>query len=163
MSASDAAVPNSIIDITSIVISDGGSNSYTLALAKGGITWSVEMAPVVEVKHQNLRTSPPTERKTGVGKVKGTIKAAITSLYGSANETLYEVMTRTGTAASWANTCTGDTGRGRMVVTYAVPSGMSQTATFAYVRFGEPTIDYDEDILFLTGEFDDLEAAPTIA
>ena len=163
MAASDAAIPNSIIDITSIVISDAGANSKTLALGKGGITWSVELAPAVEVKHQNLRTSPPTERKTGVGMVKGHLKAAVTSLFGSADETLYEVMTRTGTAAAWANTCTGDTGRGRIVVTYATPSGMSQTATFAYIRFAEPSIAYDEDILYVEADFTDLEAAPTIA
>lgn len=163
MAASDSAVPNSIIDITSIVISDGGANSKTLALVKGGLTWSVEMAPVVEVKNQNRRTSPPTERKTGVGKVKGHLKAAVSSLVGSADESLYEVMTRTGLAAAWANTCTGDTGRGRMVVTYVTPSGMSQTATFAYIRFAEPSIVYDEDILFVEGDFDDLEEAPVAA
>lgn len=163
MAASDASVPNSIIDITSIVISDGGANSKTLALVKGGITWSVEMAPVVEVKNQNLRTSPPTERKTGVGIVKGSLKAAVTSLLGSADESLYDVMTRTGLASGWANTCIGDTKRGRMVVTYATPSGMSQTVTFAYVRFTEPSIDYDEDILFVSADFTDLEEAPTVA
>lgn len=164
MATSDATVPGSQIDITSMVISDGGANSKTIGFVKGGsLTWAVEMAPVVEVKHQALRTSPPTERKTGVGKVTGSFSAAVTSFAGTADETLYEVMTRTGLAAGWGNTCTGDTGRGRMVVTYATPSGMSQTATFAYVRFANPSIAYEDGIMMISAEFDDLEAAPTIA
>lgn len=164
MAASDSAIPFSQIDITSVVLSDGASGSLTLALAKeGALTWAVTNTPVVEVKHQGLRTTPPTERKVGVGMVKGSLTVAVSSFYGSANETPYEVMTRTGTAAAWGNTATGDTGRGRMVVTYTAPAGASQTATFAYIRFAEPSITFEDGIMMLSAEFDDLEATPTIA
>lgn len=165
MSASDSAIPFSTIDIASIVISDGGSNSKTLALAPGStLTWAVETPPYVEVRHQNKHTSgAPTVRKTGDSNVTGKISAYVSTFYGSADESIYEVLNGTGTASGWSSTGTGDKPLKRMVVTYTAPSGASQTMTFAYCAFTNIACDWQDDILMLTADFTDHENSPTPA
>lgn len=164
MAASDSAIPFSQIDLASIVVSDGGANTKTIALAPGStLEWTVETAPFVEVMHQGKHTSPPTIRKTGDGSVTGKLVAYITTFYGSADESIYEVLTGTGTAASWANLATGDKPARRLVATYTAPSGASQTATFSYCVFSNIATGWQDAILVLIADFADHENNPTIA
>lgn len=165
MAASDSSLPVSVIDIASMTLTDGGSNSLTLGLVPGGtFEYTVETPPYVEVMHQMQHVSGgPVLRKTGSGNVTGKLTSYVTSMYGSSNETPYEVFTRTGTAASWGTTGTGDKSATRLAVVNTTPGGASQTTTFAYCVFTNVAISYQDGIMIVTADFTDHENAPTVS
>jgi len=164
MSASDSAVPFSLID-GSLVLSDGSTNSLTVVFIQTEWNWTEETAPYTEARSRNKHHTTPTARKTGDGNVTGSFMALVSSLKGSAATTVYEVLKQSGTASGWVTTGAGDKKMIRAVLTGTNPTGATQTATFNYCIFTNIKIDPSgaDNIWTVSADFTDLENEPTIA
>ncbi|MFA9272132.1 MAG: hypothetical protein ACEQSX_15530 [Baekduiaceae bacterium] len=163
MAASDSTVVFSGID-DSIVLSDGTGTPQTLTMfgVTGNLTFTLPLETVAEMRIRDLHHSTVTVRKTGDGNVTGSIKAHVSSYKGSSTKTLYEVMTGN---ASWLTVGAGDGRLMKMVCTYNATGagGASQTMTFAYVRWSNVNISYDNGLLSLSADFTDFENQPVAA
>lgn len=166
MAASDSSVPFSLID-GAVVIYDGGSNSHTVAFVQTEVNWSVEKPPRTEARSRNKHHTTVTMRKMGDGNVTGSLSALVTSLYGSASVSLYEVLTTTGGASGWATVGAGDFVLLRMVLTgtAAAAGGATQTVTFAACEFSNVKVDPGgaDGLWLVSADFIDHENQPTIA
>jgi len=167
MSASDSVIPFSKIDWT-LVLSDGGSNSITVGLMQTDISWTAEGAKYVEARVRDMHSATPVIRKTGDGNVTGSLMALVATLRSSSSSapSLYEVMTGTGAASSWATTAAGDrkTIRAALSGNASGAGGATQTVTFNYCIFANVKCDPagGEGLMSISAEFTDHENAPTI-
>lgn len=166
MSASDSQIPFSIID-GALVLSDGGANSLTVAFIQTEINWTEERAPVTEARTRNKHASTPVLRKTGDGNCTGSFMALVSSLYGSADETVYEVLTGKGTAAGWTTTAAGDAKTIRATFTGTNPStgGATQSVAFNYCYFANVKIEPGgaDGLTTISADFTDYETTPTVS
>lgn len=167
MSASDSTTSFSKIDC-SCVLSDGGSNSVTVGLVQADPAWTVEGAKYVEARVRDTHAATPVLRKTGDGNVTGSITALVATLRAATSSvpSLYEILTGTGAAASWATTAAGDRKTLRMALTLNASgaSGATQTVTFNYCVFSNVKIDPAgaDGLCSISADFVDHENVPTI-
>lgn len=169
MSSSDSSIVFSQID-EAVTLTDNGSNSLVISVAKGTLTWSRAAKPVTEMMIRNKHTPTlPTLRVTGDTKITGSIELHGCSFKGNAAKTPYEVMTGN---ASWVNTASGDVQTLAMVAAYDASAakvggggttGASQTLTFGFVHFDKVDVSFADGILSIKADFTDYENDPTIA
>ena len=164
MATSDATVAFSQIDQDAVTLTDGASTTTTLAVQKGVVTWVNATPPVSEMmvrnKHGANAGLTTTVRKTGDSTVTGSIKLYVTTLRGTTGVSPYELLTN----GAGTSTGAGDGGMFSMAVPYTGDGGApSQTATFAYTRFSNVSVDYEEGLMVISADFIDYENKPTIA
>lgn len=165
MSASDSAIPFSIIDGT-LTASDGSTSSLVIAFVQTEINWTEERAPVTEARTRNKHASTPVIRKTGDGNISGSFVALVSSFKGSADETAYEVLTGTGTASGWVTTAAGDGKTIRLTFAGVNPStgGASQTVAFNYCYMSNVKVEPGaaDGLTTISADFTDYETSPTV-
>lgn len=167
MSTSDSTVTYSQIDI-SLALLDGGSNSVTVGLVQADISWTIEGAPYTEARVRNQHAATPVVRKTGDGNVTGSLSALVSTFRAATatSPSLYEILTHTGSAASWATTAAGDrkTLKAQMTLNASSAGGASQRVDFNYMIFSNVKVDPAgaEGLCMISADFIDLENAPTI-
>lgn len=169
MSTSDSSLAISQTD-EAVAFAGGNSESLTLSVAKGTVTWTVTPRPVTEMRIRDQHTSTrPTVRVTGDSNVTGSLVIHATSFKGNSAKTPYEVLTG---GASWVNTASGDVQTLGMTITYNASgaqvggggaAGANQTVTFAYVHFTKVDVAFEDGLLVIKADFEDYENAPTIA
>lgn len=169
MATSDSKIVFSQIDETSIVASDyNGVHSHTLDVVKGTLSWKTSKLPSTEMRVRDQHTTTkPTIRKTGSANVTGSLTIHISSFYGAADETPYEVFNN---RAGWTPTAYGDAPTMKLLVTRNASgvngggaTGASQTIAFNFLEVQSCDIKDEDGILALTMEFVDYEDYPTIA
>ena len=142
MAASDSVIPLSIVDGT-LVFSDGGANTQTVAFIQTEWNWTRELAPFVEARTRNKHHSTPVLRKTGDGNITGSFMALVATLYGSAAPSLDEVIMFTNGASAWTTTSAGDRKTLRCALTgnASGAGGATQTYTFNYCAFSNVKVE----------------------
>lgn len=161
MAGSDTTVVFSGID-ESIVWSDyGGVHTLTVPIVKGQLSWTVENPPKAEMMPRGQHHSTPTVRKTGDGKVTGSIKIYCSSFVGNSAKTPYEVLTD---SAGWTTVGAGDGAMIKQVVTYnaTAAGGAQQTAAFNYCTFSNVAVGLEDGLYVISADFEDRENKPTI-
>ena len=166
MAALDNSTTPFKVALTTIVVSDGGSNSLTLCLEQGSsITWSETGRTVAEAQVRGRHQTTPVLLETTDGNVTGSVTLLVSSWKGSSNVHPYEAMTLTGNAAAWATTAIGSGRTLKWLVTTnsTVDEGGSQAATFAYVHSDSIEVGEQEGLYSMTVSFTDFENRPTWA
>lgn len=163
MASSDTTVPFSVID-GALVITDGAAATHTVPLLRADFPFTIEGRKVTEVRVRELHMATPTVRITGDGNVTGTLTALLATAKGSADETLYEIGTYTGSPASWTTTGAGDAKLFRMTLTGTNSTGATQSWAFNYCRFSnvKVTPGGEDGLWTLSLDFVDFENVPTV-
>lgn len=165
MSGSDAAIPLSLVDGT-LVLSDGSTNTHTVAFLETEWSWTNEGQPYAEARTRNKHHSTPTARITGDGNVTGNFKALCLGLKGSAAATTYEVLEQTDTASGWVTTGAGDKKMIRATLTgnASAAGGANQTYAFNYCIFSNVKITPggSNGLWTIEADFVDHENRPTV-
>lgn len=166
MSGSDAAIPLSLVD-GALVLSDGSTNTHTVAFLATEWNWTEEGQPYAEARSRNKHHSTPTARIVGDGNITGNFKALCTGLKGSASATTYEVLTVSGLASSWVTTGAGDRKFIRATLTgnASGAGGANQTYAFNYCAFSnvKVTPGGDNGLWTIEADFTDHENQPTVS
>lgn len=158
MAASDSTIAFSTIDSV-LTLYDGAAHSITVGLIQSEWQWTRTGATFVEVLVRGLHQSPPCFRKTGDGKITGSFKAAVATLYGSAGPSLDEWLHMTDGASAYTSTGTGDRKslKAILVTNASGAGGASQTFTFRYCVFSNIAIDPSGGIWMISADFEDAE------
>ena len=152
MSASDATVSFSQIDQDAVTLADGASNTYTLELQKGLVTWAVPARPATEQRVRNKHMSTPTVRLTGDVDVTGQLKMYVASFRGTTSTSPYELFVNGATTT--ASGTAGDAGLWTMAIPYTGDGGApSQTMTFNATRFTNVAMDFEDGLMVITADF----------
>jgi len=165
----DSSLPLKRIGTTALAISDntGGTPLSVSGIFEGGISFTIAGRGVVEVTTQGRHTSTPTVVETTDGVSTIEIEGAITSFKGSSNVHMYELLTRTGTAAASVTHGDGDAVLLEIVLTFIQATQSSpptQTMTFAYCHCDSLEITAStEDVVRFKASFTNYENVPTAA
>ena len=122
-------------NLTSLVISDGAGTPNTLSvpLVQGTISWSEPGPSESEVRHQGKHLSTPLVNDTDDGDMEITLDIVVPSYKGSSNTHIYEMLTRTGTAAAFTRVGAGNAWTYSMAATFSDGTN-TQVLTFSPCR-----------------------------
>jgi hypothetical protein len=165
----DSSVPLKRIGTTALLIEDGTTptaNSVSV-IFEGTFSATVTGRAVVEATSQGRHKSTPVLVETTSGTVALTLDGHITSLKGNSNTHIYEALTRTGTASSWATTGDGDAYMLKITATFVQSkqtTPATQTLVFAYCHPDSIQIGAGpDDAVTFSASFTDYEDYPTAA
>lgn len=162
----DSSIAFSKVDITSLIIEEGGATQLTLTLTQSTLTWTRTGQGYAEVRENGQHLGTPQARLTDDGTISLSLDLAISSFKGSANVHPYEAFTHTGNASIWTTTGAGDKKMLKLIVTYnsTAGGGGSQTVTFANcIVDSVDAKEVGDGLIGMSVSMTDLENEPTIA
>lgn len=168
MAALDSSTPLKRIGTTALTISDGaGSPASISVIFEGSFSFTTNGRAVIEAMSQGRHKATPVLVETQDQTTSIEFDGYVTSFKGSSNSHIYEVLTRTGTAASYVTTADGDGYALKLVVTFLeskASGAATQTLTFNHCHPDSVQIEAGtEDAVRFSASFTCYENTPTAA
>ena len=151
----DSNLPLKRIGTTALAITGGASSSPVSVSGTfdGNISFTITGRGVVNVMSQGRHKDKPVIVETTDGVTSLEIEGKITSFKGASNTHMYEVLTRSGTAAAAQTTADGDAQCYEIVITFiqskqATPALQTMTFKYCHVDSLEITASTEDTVTF---------------